>query len=113
MSQNPTEDLLVVMLDLEAAGATDEIKSRALAAMTRIGWTPNDSTEAWNLSLASAEIRYNSWGQPVLSASGRSMALRLEAAQTRLPPQIHHPLPPQTPWEFFEASFEPFRRVAV
>ena len=113
MSENPTEDLLVVMLDLEAAGATDEIKSRALAAMTRIGWSPKDSTEAWSLSVASAEIRYNSWGQPVLSASGRSLALTLEAAQTKLPPLHPHPIAPQTPWEFFEASFEPFRRVAV
>jgi len=113
MSENPTEDLLVVMLDLEAAGATDEIKSRALAAMTRIGWTPRDSTNAWNLSLASAEIRYDSWGRPVLSASGRALAVELEAAETRLPTQTHRPLSPQTPWEFFEASFEPFRRVAV
>ena len=113
MSKNPTEDLLVVLLDLEAAGATDEIKSRALAAMTRIGWAPKDSTGAWSLSLASAEIRYNSWGQPVLSTSGRSLALTLEAAQTRLPPRDPHPLTPQTPWEFFEASFEPFRRVSV
>ena len=113
MSENPIEDLLVVMLDLETAGATDEIKSRALAAMTRIGWTPKDSTDAWSLSLTSAEIRYTSWGQPVLSTSGRSLALTLEAAQTRLPPQNQHPLTPQTPWEFFEASFEQFRRVAV
>lgn len=113
MSENPTEDLLVVMLDLEAAGATDEIKSRALAAMTRIGWTPKDSTHAWSTSVASAEISYDSWGQPVLSTSGRSLALTLEAAQTRVPPRDEHPIISQTPWEFFEASFEPFRRVAV
>ena len=113
MSDNPMEDLLVVMLDLETACATDEIKSRALAAMTRLGWTPKHSTDTWKQAVACAEIQFNPWSQPALSTSGRSLAIALEAALTRLPEPAGERPAFQTPWEFFEASFERFKRVAV
>jgi hypothetical protein len=113
MSDKPIEDLLVVMLDLETAGAIDEIKSRALAAMTRLGWTPKESTDTWTQAVASAEIRYNPWSQPALSISGRSLAIALETSHTRLPERTGDFPAAQTPWEFFEASFETFKRVAV
>jgi hypothetical protein len=81
--------------------------------MTRLGWTPKDSTDTWKQAVASAEIHYDAWSQPALSTSGRSLAIALEAAHTRLPDRSDHLPAPQTPWEFFEASFEKFRPVAV
>jgi hypothetical protein len=79
MSDNPANDLLTTMLDLEIAGVTQEVTSRALALMTSLGWTPKDSAETWRKAIEAAEIRYNAWSQPMLSSSGRALAIALQA----------------------------------
>jgi hypothetical protein len=77
MSDESSQDLLTVMLDLETADVTEEVMSRALAEMTSSGWTPKNSTEAWGQAIEAGEIRYNAWSQPTLSTSGRALAIAI------------------------------------
>lgn len=78
MSDKPNEDLLVVMLELDTSGITEEVMSRALAGMTILGWTPSDTTDTWRQAIGAGSIRYNAWNQPTLSASGRASAITIQ-----------------------------------
>lgn len=64
MADKPRDDLLVNMFEIEVSGDIEEVMSRALAAMTSLGWTPKDSTNTWRQAVGAGSIRYNAWRQP-------------------------------------------------
>jgi hypothetical protein len=83
MAGTPHDDLLVVLLDLDKAGITDEVMGRSLSALTGRGWPLEDSIDAWQQAIGFCSIRYNAWSQPRLTMSGRANAIAIKETRTR------------------------------
>jgi hypothetical protein len=75
MSDQPRDDLLVILFETESSGVIEEVMTRALAGMTSLGWTPKDSIDTWRKAIGAGSIRYNARRQPTLSASGRALTI--------------------------------------
>lgn len=79
MSDNPIDEVLIIMLRLEGLGLQEGLKEAALMSLEGLGLKPDNAAEVWEWTVRAGGIRYDAWSQPGLSSSSRATAIAIKA----------------------------------